>query len=282
MGARPINLSKGSVFSRDVKQLTLFLSFPSPRHGQLIAGPANAAFFVTYDYLVALCSALGYPPKTHLLVELTASLLASLPANVIRIPAEVTKQRVQAGLEDKALTAAADIWKTEGPLGLYVGGGAHLARELPFNMVQFLAFRNLKDAVLATAAAGPAGAVVGAAATGGLASSFAQAAVTAAGAGAGASPHLQVWVKALLGAVAAGVASVVTQPLDTIKTGQMLDRGGRGSNEGYVDGVKRIYAKFGLQGLFLGATPRFFLCAIGGAAYFLANEAVKDLLFGPK
>lgn len=213
----------------------------------LVAGPANAAFFVTYDYMVALATALGYPPKTHWAVELGAALLASLPANVIRIPAEVTKQRVQAGLEAKAWDAAVDIWKADGPLGLYVGGGAHLMRELPFNMVQFLAFRKLKEALVA--------------ASGGSAAS--------------------VGAKAVLGALAAAVASLATQPLDTIKTGQMLDRGGRGSNESYEDGVKRIYRRFGLPGLFLGATPRLGLCAIGGAFYFLANEYVMALLSQP-
>lgn len=212
----------------------------------LIAGPANAAFFVTYDYLVALFTALGYPPKTNVIVELSAALLASLPANLIRIPAEVTKQRVQAGLEAKASTAARNILQAEGPFGLYVGGGAHLLRELPFNAVQFLAFRNLKEALSTIGVYVPG--------------------------------SKNVAFKAVLGAIAAGVASITTQPLDTIKTGQMLDKGGRGSDESYLDGVKRIYKRFGLPGLYLGASPRFFLCAIGGAFYFLANEYTKSLL----
>jgi solute carrier family 25 S-adenosylmethionine transporter 26 len=89
----------------------------------LIAGPANAAFFVTYDYLGALATGLGYPPKGHILIELSTSLLSSLPANLIRVPAEVTKQRVQAGQSPSAFTAASTILKTKGPLGLYVGGG---------------------------------------------------------------------------------------------------------------------------------------------------------------
>ncbi len=207
----------------------------------LIAGPANAAFFVTYDYLRALALALGYPPK-DVIVELCAALLASLPANFIRIPAEVTKQRVQAGLERKASTAAANIWRAEGPLGLYVGGGAHLARELPFNAVQFLTFRNLKEALVAS--------------QGGV--------------------HATVASKAVLGAIAAGLASLATQPLDTIKTAQMLDK--TGAEESYVDGVKRIYGRFGLPGLYLGLLPRFFLCAIGGSFYFFANEWSMSVL----
>ena len=91
-----------------------------------------------------------------------------------------------------------------------------------------------------------------------------------------------VGAKAVLGAIAAGVASLVTQPLDTIKTGQMLDKSGRGSDESYIDGVKRIYGKFGLPGLYLGVAPRFFLCAIGGAFYFFANEWAKSVLLPPK
>ena len=186
-------------------------------------------------------TALGYPPSSNTLFELSAALLASLPANLVRIPAEVTKQRVQAGLEKKALTAATNIFREEGPGGLYVGGGAHLARELPFNAAQFVTFRTLKETLKA----------------GGF--------------------ILNVQDKALIGAIAAGVASVVTQPLDTIKTSQMLDKSGRNTNESYLDGVKRIYGRFGLSGLYLGILPRLFLCAIGGSFYFLAEEWAKSL-----
>jgi hypothetical protein len=116
--------------------------------------------------------------------DLSAALLASLPANAIRIPAEVTKQRVQvrpsvrrpmsdaivtkpsgdeaktsfshphssstcqAGIEKRALSAARTIVAEEGVGGLYVGGLAQLARELPFNAVQFVAFQNMKELLL--------------------------------------------------------------------------------------------------------------------------------------
>lgn len=219
----------------------------------LIAGPANAAFFVTYDYLGALATALGYPPKGHLLIELSASLLASLPSNLIRIPAEVTKQRVQAGQAPTAFTAATTILKTEGPFGLYVGGGAHLLREIPFNSVQFVSYRNMKEILVAS--------------QGGI--------------------HASVAAKAVLGAVAAGLASLTTQPLDTIKTAQMLNvkkkkgekEGGKDeAGESYLGSASRIYGRFGFPGLYLGLLPRFFLCAIGGAFYFYANEWAMGVL----
>lgn len=239
---RASNVKKGNLFDGLLPML-------------LIAGPANAAFFVTYDYLGALATALGAPPKGHLFIELAASLLASLPSNLIRIPAEVTKQRVQAGQAPKAVVAAATIFKTEGPLGLYVGGGAHLLREIPFNAVQFLAYRNLKDVLVATQGGTPA----------------------------------SVSAKAILGAAAAGLASLCTQPLDTVKTAQMLNVKKRRALEGelrekeeveetYWGSASRIYRLFGLPGLYLGSAPRFSLCAVGGAFYFFANEWAKNVL----
>lgn len=221
----------------------------------LIAGPANAAFFVTYDYLGALATGLGYPPKGHILIELSTSLLSSLPANLIRVPAEVTKQRVQAGQAASAFKAASTILKTEGPLGLYVGGGAHLLREIPFNAVQFVSYRHMKDFLVAS--------------QGGI--------------------HASVAAKAVLGAVAAGLASLMTQPLDTIKTAQMLNvkkgtkiEGEQGGNEeggeSYFDSASRIYSRFGFPGLYLGLLPRFGLCAVGGAFYFYANEWAVGIL----
>ncbi|GAB5031376.1 s-adenosylmethionine mitochondrial carrier protein [Nannochloropsis oceanica] len=221
----------------------------------LIAGPANAAFFVTYDYLGALATGLGYPPKGHILIELFTSLLSSLPANLIRVPAEVTKQRVQAGQAASAFKAASTILKTEGPLGLYVGGGAHLLREIPFNAVQFVSYRHMKDFLVAS--------------QGGI--------------------HASVAAKAVLGAVAAGLASLMTQPLDTIKTAQMLnvkkgtkiegEQGGKEEGgESYFDSASRIYSRFGFPGLYLGLLPRFGLCAVGGAFYFYANEWAVGIL----
>ena len=162
---------------------------------------------------------------------------------------------MQAGQAPKAVVAAATILKTEGPLGLYVGGGAHLLREIPFNAVQFLAYRNLKDVLVATQGGTPA----------------------------------SVSAKAILGAAAAGLASLCTQPLDTVKTAQMLNVKKRRALEGelrekeeveetYWGSASRIYRLFGLPGLYLGSAPRFSLCAVGGAFYFFANEWAKNVL----
>lgn len=76
-------------------------------------------------------------------LELAAALLASLPSNAVRIPAEVLKQRVQAQVEKDSFTAAKNIIRDEGVSGLYQGGGAQLIRELPFNAVQFMVFGSL-------------------------------------------------------------------------------------------------------------------------------------------
>lgn len=47
-------------------------------------------------------------------------------------------------MEKTALAATVSILKEEGFTGLYVGGKAHLLRELPFNALQFLTFDSLK------------------------------------------------------------------------------------------------------------------------------------------
>jgi hypothetical protein len=146
----------------------------------------------------------------------------------------------QAGVEKTAWLATQTIVKTEGLPGLYVGGKAHLLRELPFNAIQFLTFQNTKTWLRASGV------------------------------------HVGVVEKALLGALAAGIAGLATQPFDVIKTAEMIDEREAGARrETWGGTVKRIYGRYGLSGLYLGLTPRLLLCGVGGAFYFLASEAVK-------
>lgn len=50
----------------------------------------------------------------------------------MRIPCEVLKQRLQAGIFDNVGQAIAETWKQDGLRGFFRGTGATLFREIPF------------------------------------------------------------------------------------------------------------------------------------------------------
>ncbi|KAG5180367.1 mitochondrial carrier domain-containing protein [Tribonema minus] len=223
----------------------------------LQAGPSNAAFFLTFDALNVLGAALA-PGMDPNLTHLAASCLATVPSNLIRIPSEVIKQRLQVGqVSGNALDALRAILSTDGIAGLFVGGTSQLSREIPFNAIQFVAYDALKHA-LAVAAAAAAG---------------------AAGGGGGGDAHLMV--DALLGALAAGAASLGTQPMDTTKTRIMtrtVPGQHSGGGGGVIESAIAVAKAEGIASLYLGALPRLLLVSTGGAFYFLGQELVRALM----
>ena len=64
------------------------------------------------------------------------------------MPVEVVKQRRQAGEVTSSLAVANQAWKSHGLQGLYRGGLATLAREVPFSLVQFPLWELLKAEVV--------------------------------------------------------------------------------------------------------------------------------------
>ena len=58
-------------------------------------------------------------------------------ACTVRVPVEVVKQRRQAGVLCSSLAVAKKALKRDGLPGLYRGGLATLAREVPFSLIQF-------------------------------------------------------------------------------------------------------------------------------------------------
>lgn len=94
----------------------------------LSAIPSNAVFFVVYNSLLywsqcQLSTPLGGASSATVLLErLTASAVASLPQNAIKIPAELVKQRAQLSQSTDILGIVREAVRDRGVRGLYVGG----------------------------------------------------------------------------------------------------------------------------------------------------------------
>lgn len=61
-----------------------------------------------------------------------ASFCSTVLGTAVRIPCEVLKQRLQAGLFDNVGEALIGTWQQDGLKGFFRGTGATLCREVPF------------------------------------------------------------------------------------------------------------------------------------------------------
>ena len=65
-------------------------------------------------------------------VESVLSFCSAVLGTVARVPSEVVKQRLQAGMFDHLGEAIVGTWQHEGLKGFFRGTGATLCREVPF------------------------------------------------------------------------------------------------------------------------------------------------------
>ncbi|CAN0215331.1 unnamed protein product [Ectocarpus sp. 6 AP-2014] len=219
------------------------------------AGPSNAAFFLFYDALNAIGAAailggdgsggISPSPSSSLwptALHLGASSVATVPANLVRTPAEVVKQRLQVGRESgNSLQAFLSIVRAEGVKGLFVGGKEQLLREIPFNAVQFTVYECLKASL-------------------------------------GSS---ELWADAALGAASSAAGALATQPVDTVKTRVMtksVPGSLGGDSPGFLKSASLVAEAEGMTSLFLGLLPRLVLVSTGGAFYFWGQEFASQLM----
>jgi solute carrier family 25 S-adenosylmethionine transporter 26 len=223
----------------------------------LSAIPANAIFFVAYYYLDQLlhCSGMALSTSSELIEKMAISVIATLPQNVIKIPAEVIKQRAQIQPDIPIMTLMYETYSKEGISGFYAGSGAQLLRELPYNALQMAIFDIIHEQALLIS---------------------------------------QHWdkevVAAVLGLIAASIAAILTQPADCIKTKIMTAASPTGSSaesrttssgasaNPFAAACADIWQSSGWQGFFAGLVPRLLIVSIGGTVYFLAAALVEDAM----
>jgi len=254
--------------------------------------PANAIFFIVYEYLMQ-CIPCAFHQVTgvQLLEErLVMSAIATIPQNFIKIPAELIKQRAQIQDESDFGLIVEQLTAIRGWNGLFLGSGAMLLREIPYNALQMASFSAIHDRISVY------------------------------------DIHLSAPLQsAIIGLFAAAFAALLTQPADVIKTRIMTDLeakelelekvislvgsdnadiepsrgGGGGSLMASPGGGRResssaekewwqqinvvrhtveVVQEEGVKGLFSGLGPRLALVSIGGMVYFWA-ASLTDVYF---
>jgi solute carrier family 25 S-adenosylmethionine transporter 26 len=177
------------------------------------SAPGAALFFSTYEtvnqHIIKNHSDTVALPVSHMFSASCGEVIACL----VRVPTEVVKQRIQAGMHGSSGAGIrgviSDILKADGVLGLYRGYGITVFREVPFSLLQFPMYEKLKSLIRESRQDGDV-------------------------------PALHA---AACGSFSGAISAAVTTPMDVIKTRVMLGTDVHGvAYNGVLDCFKRVIA----------------------------------------
>eukprot|EP00735_Rhodelphis_limneticus_P001373 TRINITY_DN11977_c0_g1::TRINITY_DN11977_c0_g1_i1::g.16926::m.16926 TRINITY_DN11977_c0_g1::TRINITY_DN11977_c0_g1_i1::g.16926 ORF type:complete len:321 (-),score=0.70,sp/Q94AG6/SAMC1_ARATH/41.40/3e-70,Mito_carr/PF00153.22/1.1e-14,Mito_carr/PF00153.22/1.1e-16,Mito_carr/PF00153.22/4e-29 TRINITY_DN11977_c0_g1_i1:464-1426(-) len=213
------------------------------------SAPAAALFFGAYETTKNTISH-STGSETGPLGHMVAASMGEISASSFRVPFEVVKQQLQAGLHTNSFDCVRAILRTRGFIGLYTGFVSQVFREIPFDMIQFSLYEyfKLKRAEQRSISTNQH--------------------VTVA--------SLPAFEGMLCGCLAGCIAAAVTTPLDVVKTRLMTQHQGR-QYSGIRDCFRRIIQDEGFLKLYSGIGPRVLWISLGGAIFFGAYEQTKRL-----
>ncbi|XP_065869930.1 uncharacterized protein [Euphorbia lathyris] len=180
------------------------------------------------------------PTLPFIQIQSISSFCSTFLGTAVRIPCEVLKQRLQAGLFDNVGQAIIGTWHQDGMKGFFRGTGATLCREVPFYVAGMCLYEESKKVAQKVL-----------------------------------RRELEPWETVVVGALSGGLAAVSTTPFDVMKT-RMMTAQGRSLPMSMV--FMSIVRREGPLGLFKGAVPRFFWIAPLGAMNFAGYELARKAM----
>ncbi|KAK9126826.1 hypothetical protein Scep_015672 [Stephania cephalantha] len=174
-------------------------------------------------------------------VQSIASFCSTILGTAVRIPCEVLKQRLQAGIFNNVGEAIIGTLQQDGIKGFFRGTGATLCREVPFYVAGMGLYAESKKAAQHLL-----------------------------------RRELEPWETIAVGALSGGLAAVVTTPFDVMKTRTMTAPQGLPVSMSMI--AFTILRQEGPLGLFKGAIPRFFWIAPLGAMNFAGYELARKAM----
>jgi Mitochondrial carrier protein len=167
-------------------------------------------------------------------------------ASFSRVPYETIKQKLQAGIYDSTLAVLLDLRNRPGLARelLFPAGGVwvQMLRDIPYAVVTLLLYESLQQRFNGKDTTRPTKRKKG--------------------------------VDFLLGGLAGGIGSWVTNPMDVIKT-----RIQTGTNNGSIIGcIRSVWREGGMNAMFRGSVPRLMHKVPANACFFLFYETFKRLL----
>lgn len=214
----------------------------------LVSFPGAATFWTVYQNSKAQLELRAGPNASPWLLaasHVAAASIADTCVCLIRNPFEVVKQQMQLGLHKSTAEAFRTILRVDGARGLSAGFLSTIAREVPFDAVQFVMYEYMKASLMQHQ-----------------------------------GRDLELWQNMGLGFVCGGTAAALTTPLDVAKTQLMTQTNTAKSLRytGVIHALTSIYKEGGMAALFAGVKPRVAWISIGGAIFIGSFEEYTRLL----
>ncbi|KAL2649808.1 hypothetical protein R1flu_017936 [Riccia fluitans] len=222
-----------------------------------VSAPSSAVFAAGYEFSKTWIEKAAQDKAVPLLqvAPILAAAFGNLVASVVRVPPEIIKQRVQAGIHQNVFEATRAVWMKEGLAGFYRGYTAMVARDIPYSALQFMTFEILKKRR-----------------RNGLSSSQQQQGNVKKN---GKDFMTDLW----MGAIAGAVASSLTTPLDVVKTRVMTQTVTQKLAQPELSNViKQIWVEEGFVGFGRGMLPRVLYKVPASAVFLVCYEAMKRVL----
>eukprot|EP00624_Nannochloropsis_granulata_P007416 evm.model.NODE_7599_length_6475_cov_53.327721.1 len=211
--------------------------------------PAVSIYFGVYQAVKkALLQALPPTLGWTLLGVAASAGMGNTVASVFRVPYEVVKQRLQAGMYSSTGEALRTMYRTEGGLGAFFGSSgvaSQIMRDVPYAIVTLLTYESLRRARAA--------------------------ARRKAGGGKVSTP----FEDSMMGAFAGGVGSLVSNPMDVVKTRVMTQPG---LYPTVWSAVRKLWADEGAAAFLKGTAPRLLHKVPANAIFFATYEIFRGLL----
>lgn len=217
----------------------------------IASAPSASLFFITYDNcknyfklnLPIYLPSLSISNSNHLSHMISAS-FGEIAACMVRVPAEVIKQRTQS-LQFKSSLESFNyiILNKSGEgifKGLYRGWSTTIMREIPFTIIQFPLYEHFKSIWAIKENVDKISPIKG----------------------------------ALCGSIAGGIAAAITTPLDVLKTRLMLSK----ERISVINLAKNLLKEEGFKVFFSGIGPRTMWISAGGAIFLGVYETVSTFL----
>ena len=202
------------------------------------SAPSIALYFGCYSSIKSKLTKLLPDNYNFFAIAISASLSNTI-ASILRVPYEVIKQRLQAGLHKSSLDAILYIAKEEGIQSVFMGGklASQMLRDVPYAVITLLMYETVQKYLSSKIA----------------------------------SKKLK---DSVCGSIAGGIGTFVTTPLDLIKTRMQI--GGKYST--IPNAIQTIIREEGFGAFMIGMGPRLMHKIPANGVFFLFYEVFKNLL----
>lgn len=224
------------------------------------SSPSVAVYFGIYSSLKKVFVRI-LPPNCKLLGVGMAATCGNTLASFLRVPYEVIKQRLQAGQHQSTWEAIVYCAKHEGLLGMFNGGKltSQILRDVPYAIVTLISYEILQSYLTRVYE---------------IQSQKIPRNSKVQEENQQLPSHIKQLKDAVCGAIAGGIGSFATTPMDVIKTRIMTSS----EYKSIFDAIFKITRDEGLLTFFAGTTPRLLHKIPANGLFFLTYEFFKTCL----